>query len=379
MKKLLLLTAFSLLCNILNAQPWMPVGNPGPVKFSDIVAGYPKHSGKNDEVDEDPAHPGKMQQEGTNYLFDRWAWYWGQHLDQDGYIVPPMKNLTEWQKYLGNIHQNNGTSRTTSASSLPSDWVFQGPNQSAGGYSGLGRINVVAFDPIDSNTFYIGSAAGSTWKTTNGGNTWAALYDNFPTLGVSDIKINPRNHNTIYVATGDGDAGDAYSSGVIKSYDGGNTWHTTGLNWPPTYYYTSYSLLINPVDTNTMILSSSAGIFISHNAGNSWTNVSTYDVKQILYNPRRYKHLVWYYIKYSIPDIALKRRWQFMEYSNVIERCGKNKYCSMPRKLLNSNGACCKQQLWFTLASICRLIQGLLTHLYIWVTPVVTIICLVMT
>jgi len=279
-KKLLLLTVCSLLCTILKAQPWMPTGNPGPVKFSDIVAAYPKHSGKDDN--EDQAKHGKVQKEGENYLFDRWAWYWRQHLDSNGYIVPPTKTLTEWQKYVDNVRQNKVTSRTMS---LPSNWLFQGPNQSAGGYAGLGRINVVAFDPVDSNTFYIGSAAGSTWKTTDGGNTWASLYDNLPTLGVSDIKINPRNRNTIYVATGDGDGGDAYSSGVIKSYDGGNTWLTTGLNWLPTNYYNAYSLVINPVDTNTMILSSSNGIYLSHDAGNSWIRSYGSAVKQILYNP----------------------------------------------------------------------------------------------
>ena len=282
MKKLFLLTVFVLLGNLLKAQPWMPSGNPGPVKFSDIVAAYPKHSGKEDDQDMEESRHGKVHKEGANYLFDRWAWYWRQHLDTDGYIVPSMKTLIEWQKYMETIGNNNVASKTTS---YPSNWLFQGPAHSAGGYAGIGRINVIAFDPVDSNTFYIGSAAGSTWKTTNGGNTWVSLYDYLPTLGVADIKINPLNHNTIYVATGDGDASDAYSSGVIKSYDGGNTWLTTGLNWLPTLNHTAHSLLINPIDTNTMILATNAGIYITHDAGNNWTNVTTSGVKQILYNP----------------------------------------------------------------------------------------------
>ncbi len=282
MKKLFLLTAFTLLCNLLHAQPWVPSGT-GPIKFSDIVAAYPKHSGKEDNEDEDKdaRHHGKVIKEGKDYLFDRWAWYWRQHLDTNGYIVPAMKNLTEWQKYQEVHHSGNAAAKTTS---FPSNWVFQGPAQSLGGYAGIGRINTVAFDPVDSNTFYVGSAAGSTWKTTDGGNTWNSLYNNLPTLGVADIKINPQNHNTIYIATGDGDAGDAYSSGVIKSYDGGNTWLTTGLNWLPTANLTAYSLIINPADTNTIVMSSNGGIYITHNAGNSWTNTYNSGVKQILYN-----------------------------------------------------------------------------------------------
>ena len=260
----------------------MPQGTLAPVKFSDVVAAYPRHSGKDDDKDEEKDQHGKVHQEGADYLFDRWAWYWRQHLDDNGYMVPPIKTLQEWQKYAASHINSNKATRTTST---PPNWVFQGPNQSAGGYAGIGRINAVAFDPVDSNTFYIGAAAGSTWKTTNGGNTWTSLYDNLPTLGVADIKINPLNRNTIYVATGDGDAGDAYSSGVIKSYDGGVTWLTTGLNWLPTVYTTAYSLIINPVDTNTLILSTNAGIYVTHNAGASWTKTSLNPAKQVLYNP----------------------------------------------------------------------------------------------
>src|ERR1019366_9421851 len=172
--------------------------------------------------------------------------------------------------------------RTTA---IPSNWVFQGPDMCDHGYSGIGRINVVAFDPVDSNTFYVGSAAGSTWKTTDGGITWNSLYDHLPTLGVSDIKINPLNHNTIYVATGDGDGGDAYSSGVIKSYDGGLTWNTTSLTWLPTAYHSARSLLINPLDTNSMILATNNGIYKTHNSGATWANVASGDFKQILYKP----------------------------------------------------------------------------------------------
>jgi photosystem II stability/assembly factor-like uncharacterized protein len=143
----------------------------------------------------------------------------------------------------------------------------------------------VAFDPADSNTFYIGSPAGSTWKTTDGGNTWASLYDFLPTLGVADIKINPLDRNTIFVATGDGDGSDTYSSGVIVSHDGGATWSTTGVNWAPTAYETAHSILINPQDTATIILGASSGIFISHNSGASFVNVFAGNFGQVIYNP----------------------------------------------------------------------------------------------
>ena len=280
MKKIFLLAACTLVCNVMRAQPWMPSGGTAPVKFSDVLARHPMEEIKDNGNDE--TELGGVRKEGEDHLFEKWVWYWHQHLDKDGYIVPPMNTLLAWQAYTGQQSAHSSAARTTS---VPADWVFVGPHYSEGGYSGIGRINIVAFDPVDSNTFYVGSAAGSTWKTTDGGNTWAPCYNNLPTLGVSDIKINPLNRNTIYVATGDGDAGDTYSSGVILSHDGGATWLTTGLYWLPTAYNNARSLLINPLDTSSMIVGTNTGIFKSYNAGTTWTSVAPGNFKQILYKP----------------------------------------------------------------------------------------------
>ena len=280
MKKLFLLAVFALLCNISDAQPWMPSGSTAPVRFSDVLARHQQQT--LNEANEEEMEVTGARREGKDHLFQKWEWYWRQHLDENGYMVPPMITLIEWQKYTEQMNLNKKAEKTTT---IPSNWVFEGPHTAGGGYSGIGRINTVAFDPVDSNTFYVGSAAGSTWKTTNGGATWASCYDFLPTLGVADIKINPLNRNTVYVATGDGDAGDAYSSGVIVSHDGGNNWAVTGLSWLPTAYNNARSLLINPQDTSSMILGTNAGIFKTYNAGLSWKNVFTGNFKQILYKP----------------------------------------------------------------------------------------------
>ena len=274
MKKTLLSVLGVLVVNVLTAQPCVPSGSSNPIKFQDVVSRFGnQHAGaiinKN--------HTGTMQ------LFDQWAWYWQQHLDADGYIVSPAKTITAWQDYMGKPLGARMAARTTSV--LPADWIFQGPHSAAGGDTGLGRVNVVTFDPIDSNTVYVGSAAGGTWKTTNGGITWSSLYDFLPTLGVSDIKINPLNHNTIYVATGDDDAGDTYSAGVVMSHDGGTTWLTTSLSWLPTNNNFIRSLLINPVDTNSMILATNIGIYTSHDAGATWASAASGNFRQILFKP----------------------------------------------------------------------------------------------
>ncbi len=280
MKKLLLFTIYIFSQHLLQAQPWMPSTNNGLVKYADALNRYREYAAKTNDEQEQAGNE-REEREDKNHLFEVWNYYWKMHLDKDGYMVPPGQTVINWQQYLSE-QGNRADARTTA---IPSNWVFQGPDSSAHGYSGLGRINIVTFDPIDSNTFYIGAAGSNAWKTTDGGNTWSPLYSNLPMLGVADIKINPVNRNTIYVATGDGDASDAYSSGVIVSHDGGATWAATGLSWPVSLYYAAHCVLINPQDTTSMMLASTNGLYKTSNAGATWTNINSGSFKQIIYNP----------------------------------------------------------------------------------------------
>ena len=279
MKKLLLFAAIIFVAFNVNGQPWMPKNTGAPIKYMDAVNRY-RASQINDEPES--ASKGKEEGEGKEHLFETWNQYWKYHLDKSGYMVPPGQTVENWESYLQE-HRQHSTARTTSG--LPSNWQFQGPSVSNHGYWGIGRINRVTFDPIDSNTFYIGAAGSNTWKTTDGGATWTALYSFLPMLGVSDIKINPLNHNTVYVATGDGDDADSYSTGVIVSHNAGASWASTGLTWPLSMYNLTHCLLINPLDTNTIMLAATNGLFKTHNAGATWITVSTGNFKQIIYNP----------------------------------------------------------------------------------------------
>jgi len=281
MKKLLLFALCVFAQNLLHAQPWMPASNNGPMKYSDALARYYAYIAKTGNDDDATIHHGKEEQEDKNHLFEVWNYYWKKHLDKNGYMVPPAQNVVNWQNYL-QTHSAGGAARSTATAA---NWVFQGPDTCSHGYSGLGRINIVAFDPVDSNTFYVGSAGSNAWKTTDGGNTWMSMYDYLPMQGVADIKINPLNRNTIYIATGDGDAADAYSSGVIVSHDAGLHWATTGLSWLPSLYYSAHCILINPLDTTSMMLASTNGLYKSHDGGLTWTNIFSGSFKQIIYNP----------------------------------------------------------------------------------------------
>ena len=147
--------------------------------------------------------------------FKRWEWFWETRVDAQTGEFPSTSAFYEMQKYREQNPQLKSGSST-------GNWTSMGPTSSTGGYHGLGRLNCVAFHPSDNNTIYVGAAAGGIWKTTDGGNTWVTLSDNNAVLGVSDIIVLENGGTeTIYIATGDRDARDNYSVGVLKSIDGG--------------------------------------------------------------------------------------------------------------------------------------------------------------
>jgi hypothetical protein len=278
MKKLLLPAACLLFSGSVFAQtPWMK-DLKEPQKLSALVEAY-NHDLIQRVLEDDVTNDYNAVIETKNYHFSRWLWYWERHTDENGYLVSPLKKVHEWRKFQISSAARNKTTAD------PANWTFQGPDKSAGGGNGVGRINVIAFHPTDTNIFWIGSAGGGAWKTTNHGVSWTAVNDHFPVLGVSDIDFNPTNPNTIYICTGDRDAGDTYSAGVLKSTDGGATWDTTGINLKPSSFILTNSLVINHLDTNSLTLGTSNGIMKSYDGGVTWTKVLTGDFKQIVYRP----------------------------------------------------------------------------------------------
>jgi photosystem II stability/assembly factor-like uncharacterized protein len=272
MKRIFLLITILAVSSSLQAQRFMPSNSNGLIKLSDVVAAYEQEKALEAEESN-----GSRNEENEDYHFGRWQWYWSQHLDEDGYMVPTMCTYLEWQK------MNQAKSKGWISNS---NWSFVGPTTPNSGVNhGIGRINAMEFHPTDSNTYWICAAGGGVWKTTNNGASWTALSDDQPVLGTSDIDVNPLNTNTLYLCTGDRDAGDTYSVGVLKSTDGGQTWNTTGLTWNTSQYMLANCLLINKLDTNSLTLASNNGIYKSYNGGSTWTQVKTGNFKQVIYHP----------------------------------------------------------------------------------------------
>lgn len=203
--------------------------------------------------------------------FERWVYAWKDRVNIDG-SFPNANNNVEYKKEV--------LKQLTSQKAAASTWGQVGPvdNPARNRYSaypGKGRVNVVVQDPTDANTLYAGSAGGGLWKTTNNGVNWVSKTDHLAGLGVTDILIDPNNTNIIYIATGDGDGRDISSIGLFKSTNGGDTWAATGLTFSLTANEYIRDIAFAPGNSSRIFVLTSREIRVSNNAGATWTNVPT--------------------------------------------------------------------------------------------------------
>lgn len=210
--------------------------------------------------------------------FMRWEYHWRNKTNPQGFLITPQEMWTAF-----NQKKTSASNRSNASVLVPvSNWEPIGPftHTNTGSWSsGQGRVNVVYEDPSNPNTVYIGSPAGGIWKSTNAGINWSPLADNLPQIGVSGIAIDPNNSNVIYITTGDCDASDTYSIGVLKSIDGGVTWNTTGLTFTTTNKLAG-DIVMNPTNSNMLWAATTDGVYKTTNGGINWTLVQAGNFSQ---------------------------------------------------------------------------------------------------
>lgn len=144
---------------------------------------------------------------------------------------------------------------------------------SPGAQGWSGRTLAVAIDPTNPSVVYVGTAGGGVWKTLDAGETWTPLTDYAMSLSVGAIAIDPSGTQRVLAGTGEynnGYVGTYYGNGVLRSADGGATWteHATA-----TFERDEISRIhYDPSDSTgqSVLLSSSIGIYASSDGGSSW-------------------------------------------------------------------------------------------------------------
>ncbi|MCC6762123.1 MAG: hypothetical protein IT252_12950 [Chitinophagaceae bacterium] len=207
----------------------------------------------------------------------RWEWFAAHHQTTSGkldnYLQKNIEALTVEAKHSAlSLQSYNG------------NWQSIG-HTNAGGENGTalqGRVNCIAFDPINSQVMYAGASGGGIWKTTNGGELWYNVTATLPALGISDIVVAPwPNNNTIYALTGEGLSANVYlhkGFGCIKSTDGGNTWQLANKGMTdaiPDSGSGGYKLLMHPNNPDRLLAAMNNGIYETTNGAQSWRFLQT--------------------------------------------------------------------------------------------------------
>ncbi|MBC7885421.1 MAG: glycosyl hydrolase [Saprospiraceae bacterium] len=94
-----------------------------------------------------------------------------------------------------------------------------------------GRVSDFAVNPKNHSEYYVASASGGVWKTTNRGVNYQPIFDGQGSYSIGCVSLDPNNASTVWVGTGENNnqRSVAYGDGVYKSSDGGASWKNMGL------------------------------------------------------------------------------------------------------------------------------------------------------
>lgn len=262
----------------LNAQDWVKMMHDKNANVHDVQKAFYKWYGSDESSKNKPEHESGYE------LFKRW----------ENIMVPrtyPTGNRNNMPQLLNDYTTYKKEDIKKAAykmATIPANWTYAG----TGGVptnGGDGRVNRIRFYPGNTNILYACAPGGGLWKSTNGGNTWSTNTDQLTTLATSDIAIDPKNPALMYLAMGDGDGYDAFTTGVLKSTDTGKTWKATGLSYTlqtsGANDYEGNQLLINPDSTNVIFAAMNFGLYRSRDTGKTWTPIIASDIRDIEFEP----------------------------------------------------------------------------------------------
>ena len=132
--------------------------------------------------------------------------------------------------------------------------------------------------------FYVAAASGGVWKTTNGGMSFAPVFDRAGVGSIGAVAVAPSNSEIVWVGTGEDNnqRSSSYGDGVHLSTDGGRTFRNMGLRASQHIG----RIRVHPRDPDVVYVAAAGplwaaggerGLYKTTDGGATWRNVLSVD------------------------------------------------------------------------------------------------------
>ena len=147
-----------------------------------------------------------------------------------------------------------------------------------------GRIADLAVYEANPSLYYVGTAHGGVWKTTNNGTTFEAQFQDQGLMSIGDVTISQSNPDLVWVGTGESNnrQSTSWGDGVYKSTDGGKTYVNMGLRASRHIN----RIVIDPRDNDVVLVAATGslwgpggdrGVYKTSDGGRTWKQVLKVD------------------------------------------------------------------------------------------------------
>ncbi|NUQ13075.1 MAG: glycosyl hydrolase, partial [Gemmatimonadaceae bacterium] len=147
-----------------------------------------------------------------------------------------------------------------------------------------GRIADLAVYEANPAIYYVGTAHGGVWKTTNNGATFIPQFQDEGLISIGDVTVSQTNPDLVWVGAGESNnrQSTSWGGGVYKSTNGGQTYQLMGLRDSKHIN----RIVIDPGNNDVVLVAATGplfgpggerGVFKTTDGGRTWKHVLRVD------------------------------------------------------------------------------------------------------